>query len=77
MTWAPIVKLLWLIGREYTLVNALLASAFSFAACALSSSVTSLRVRVCKSGEGSEVSEVEAGEGGAEDEDEASLMVFC
>lgn len=37
----------------------------------------SLRVSVCSSGDGSEVSEVEAGEGVAEDDNEASPMVLC
>lgn len=58
-------------------MNALLASAFSFAACALSSSATSLRLSVCNSGEGSDVSEDEGDEGGAEDDDEVSLIVLC
>lgn len=61
--------------REHIPVNALLASTFSFAASALSSSVISLRLSVFNSEEGNEVSEVEAGDGGAEDDDDESLIV--
>lgn len=66
----------WLIGLQYIHVNALLASTFSFAACSLSSSVTSLGLSVGNTGEGSDVSDVEAGEEGAEDDDELSPIVL-
>ena len=60
---------------DNALANALFASALIFAACARSSSVTSLRLKDWISGEGREDSAVDAFEEGAEDDaDDESLI---
>ena len=75
MTWTPSLSCYGgVTRRKHVLAYALLASALSVAAWALSSSVTSFKLRVCSSGE---VSEVKVGEGATEDDGEASLMVRC